>query len=448
MPEGYFVGGSYNYGIFSFIISIVIIGLTIYVIYLWKKYGKDHPKKEQTVEFYPPDNLSSAEIGYIYAKQKSKKQTISLIISLASKGYIKIDEIKEGKIQITNNIGKRPPELKKEEYDKQRMIEVRKLKDYDETLSKQAINMMKYLFKEENTRQIKANIKKFLNVKEELVQGKYIQILRDTEKEIQEKQIEQKKEYEKQLKEYNEKLKEYEQAIEKLEPMNEFEQIVFDELFFEKDVIIFSEHKSFYLTFSKIDSKLEKTLKHKINDKNADKKYIKSILITIFIIVLSMISFFIIEDMSPNLSFLYYISFGCIFINIFFTSIMKRKTEYGETVSARVAGFREFLDTVEKEKLEALVEEEPNYFYNILPYTYVLNISKKWIEKFENIPLPQVEMGNFNYCDNSRWDDLYHNVYYPVVSNSGSSGSGCSSCGGGCSSCGGGCSSCGGGGSW
>ena len=124
---------------------------------------------------------------------------------------------------------------------------------------------------------------------------------------------------------------------------------------------------------------------------------------------------------------------------------MKRKTEYGEYIAAKVRGFRQFLITAEKEQLEKLVLKNPNYFYNILPYTYVLNISKKWIKKFENIPVPDLNIGNFDYSNDNSYYSLYDNVYYPVST---SDFGGCSSCGGGCSSCGGGCSSCGGGGSW
>ena len=32
-----------------------------------------------------------------------------------------------------------------------------------------------------------------------------------------------------------------------------------------------------------------------------------------------------------------------------------------------------------------MVEKEPEYFYNILPYTYALDVSDKWVEQFENI---------------------------------------------------------------
>ena len=62
--------------------------------------------------------------------------------------------------------------------------------------------------------------------------------------------------------------------------------------------------------------------------------------------------------------------------------------------------------------------------------------------------MPKVDMGSFDYSDDSAYYSLYSDVYYPAPVYSSSSSSGCSSCGGGCSSCGGGCSSCGGGGSW
>ena len=169
----------------------------------------------------------------------------------------------------------------------------------------------------------------------------------------------------------------------------------------------------------------------------------------IIILILSIVSYRYVEDLDPNLKILYMASFACIFVNLFFKIFMKRKTEYGELIFARVKGFRDFLRTVEKDRLENLVSEDPKYFYNILPYTYVLNISKKWIKKFEDIPIPEMNMGNFDYGSDYSYYSFSRDVYYPEPVHTSSGGSsGCSSCGGGCSSCGGGCSSRGGGGSW
>ncbi len=50
-----------------------------------------------------------------------------------------------------------------------------------------------------------------------------------------------------------------------------------------------------------------------------------------------------------------------------------------------------------KEKLEMLVNENPTYFYDILPYTYVLGVSNKWIKKFESINVNPPTW--YNYSD-------------------------------------------------
>ncbi len=451
LPEGYFVGGSWNYGWGSFFISIIIFILTGWTIYKWIKYGKDHPKKAETVEFYPPDNLNSAEIGYIFSKkQESKKFTIALIIQLASKGYIKIDDLKDKKnnIQITNLYAK-PKKL--EDFLKtlpKREIEIKKIKNADKNLNNLENTMMTYLFKNGDTKLLKSNIDKFLAVKDKLVTEGYIEIINDNE-ETRLNDIDKKKaEYDKEVERYNKNMKLYDNEMSKLPALSKMEKIVYDRLFENEDVIILNKHKTFYHTFDEITTELKNSFKDKVYDSKASKQICGAIIRNIVILVLSIISYKYVEDLDPNWRILYYLAFICNFINLFFTIFMKRKTEYGEYITARVKGFRNFLITAEKSRLEALVAENPNYFYNILPYTYAMNISKKWIKKFENIPVPEMDMGTFNYGSDYSYYCLYDNVYFPEPVHSSSSSSGCSSCGGGCSSCGGGCSSCGGGGSW
>ncbi|WP_461811671.1 DUF2207 domain-containing protein [Faecalimonas sp.] len=345
LPDDYFVGGSWTYGWGSFGISIVVILLTIYTIYTWYKYGKDFPKRAVTVEYYPMDNLNAAEIGYIYGNHSMNKLTIALMIQLAAKGYIKIDELKKRKIQITN-------------------------------LCSTPWN--------EHQKQIVAS-----------------------------------------------------------KPLSALEKIVYNQLFLKENVIIVSEHKTLYKAFEKVEKKLTSKIKNLVIDRVATKKMYTSIAITILTVILNYISYFVVEDMNPSWSILYWISMGCIVVNLVFTIFMKRKTKYGEEISARIKGFKNFLEKVEKPKLEELVMENPSYFYDILPYTYVLNISKKWINKFEDIQIPKQDMGTLNYYNDRSYYWIYNNVEYPE-----SSKSSWSSGGGGGSSRGGGCSSCGGGGSW
>ena len=48
------------------------------------------------------------------------------------------------------------------------------------------------------------------------------------------------------------------------------------------------------------------------------------------------------------------------------------------------------------ERLELLVEEDPDYFYDVLPYAYVFGLTDTWAKKFETIALepPQWWEGN------------------------------------------------------
>lgn len=452
LPEGYFVGGSWNYGWGSFIVCLIIFGITIWNFTIWKKFGKDFPNKIETVEFYAPENYSAAEIGYIYGKQTNKKLTISLIVQLASKGVIKIDEIKKKtkEIQITNLLVRPVEKLSYYELVPIRIIKVKKLKLEDPTiLNKAEMKMMTYLFKRSDVKELMDNFKNFLEVKDSLVQKGFIEVISDNEESRFEEFNRRKDEYEASKKQYETDKINYNN---KMATLTKLERIVYDRLFINGDSIILSEHKTFYKAFDDVEEILERDLKNLIDDENATKKMIQSVIISSIVLVLYVISYYFIEDMSPSWKYIYSFSYICVFVNIFFTIIMKRKTEYGESIVAKVKGFRNFLEVAEKEQLEALVLENPQYFYNILPYTYVLNISKKWMKKFENIHVPELDMGTYDFNDFNSFNDLYSDVYYPepvrTSYSSNSSSSGCSSCGGGCSSCGGGCSSCGGGGSW
>lgn len=447
LPEGYFSGGSWNYGYGSLICIGGIIVLTIFCFIRWKRFGKDFPKRAKTVEFYAPEGYSSAEIGYIYKKQSNKKLTISLIIQLASKGYIKIDT-KDDDVIITNLI---PAPLKPSmsKFIPKRIMKLKKLKEIDAFLDKDAKSLMDYLFKngpEKELKTIASNFStiadKFFNLKDQLVGGGYVQIVSDNEKEVAEKTAE----YNVVLAEYDKLQQKHLNELKKMPKINELETIVYDWLFNNDNEVILRKHRTFYHAFEDVEEKLDKKLKDLVDDKISKQKRTMVILSTIATVILYYLSYKVIEDLDPKLSILYTISLICVLLNILFIFIMKRKTQYGEEIIAKVKGFKYFLETVEKEKLESLVNENPHYFYDILPYTYVLDISKKWIEKFEDIPIPEMDMGNYDYNNLNSFDDLYSHVYYP--SSSSSSSGGCSSCGGGCSSCGGGCSSCGGGGSW
>ena len=94
LPDGYFVGAGLKWDMFC--IGIMLISLIFVLIAdrIWRKYGKDDEIVD-TVEFYPPEGYNSAEIALLYEGHATDKGVISLLIYLANKGYLKIEETRE-----------------------------------------------------------------------------------------------------------------------------------------------------------------------------------------------------------------------------------------------------------------------------------------------------------------------------------------------------------------
>lgn len=292
LKDGYFTSGTNNYGLVSFVACIGIIIITIASAFLWKKYGKDNKKRVQTVELYAPDNLDPAQIGYIYGEKSVKKLTASLIISLASKGYIKIEDIGNKQYKVINT-------------------------------------------KKDNSKELSIT-----------------------------------------------------------------EQIVYTELFANANENIISQNSDFVAVFSKIQKCLKEVTDKKINDKASNKVADKIYVLLIISIVVWMISFIIVNDLNPRYQILYLISFIAIFIIGLFTIIMERKTDYGEIIYAKVLGFKNYLTIAQKDELDTMAERNPNYFYDILPYAYVLGVSDKWIKNFEKENLPNINFDDLKYYEN------------------------------------------------
>jgi uncharacterized membrane protein len=304
---------------------------------------------------------------------------------------------------------------------------------------------MKYLFKNNNYRILSSNFQKFDNSKDGLIKKGYIEVVHDNADEVEKKINELDSNYYKRVDEYEKNNSAREKKLGKAPKLSELEKTVYEEIISYKDEFILSENTKFYKVFDKVESHLQY-----INSTIRENKEYRAVnwLFAVICIALGILSFFVFQDASPRLYYVYKIPVFCIPIILFFSIWMERKTKEGEKLTAQVKGFREFLRTAEKKQLEALVEKNPNYFYDILPFTYVLGLSKKWIEKFEDIPVPKVDMGTYDFNAFNSFNNFYNDVEKPHYSSSGGHSSGCSSCGGGCSSCGGGCSSCGGGSSW
>ena len=66
-------------------------------------------------------------------------------------------------------------------------------------------------------------------------------------------------------------------------------------------------------------------------------------------------------------------------------------TKEAKRILGRIRGLKQFIVVAEKDRLEVLVKDNPELFYEIVPYAYVLGVSKVYMDKFKDIPLNKVE---------------------------------------------------------
>ncbi len=78
--------------------------------------------------------------------------------------------------------------------------------------------------------------------------------------------------------------------------------------------------------------------------------------------------------------------------------IISRTEKYTEKLN-HIVGFREFITLTEKDKLEAMLEENPELYYQILPYAIVLGVSDIWENKFANLTIAPPSWTTRSYSD-------------------------------------------------
>ena len=70
-----------------------------------------------------------------------------------------------------------------------------------------------------------------------------------------------------------------------------------------------------------------------------------------------------------------------------FSALYRRRTrEYAEALGG-IVGFRDYIRLAEKDKMETMLEENPSFYYDILPYAQVLGVSDIWTDKFAGLSM-------------------------------------------------------------
>lgn len=139
-----------------------------------------------------------------------------------------------------------------------------------------------------------------------------------------------------------------------------------------------------------------------------------------------------------QLNMLFYVCAICSIAMLVLSKGIHKDTKYREELLAPLLGFKDFIKLVEKDKLEMLLEEDPEYYYHVLPFAQVLHVSNIWINKFKDITLPlpewyvgeRLDMRDFSYVIRDIEREMNQSVSRPKSSGSSFSSSGGSSDGG------------------
>ncbi len=378
LPEGYFINAGYKTNYVTYLFYIVpIVGLIVSII-LWYLYGKDDLVVE-TVEFYPPEGLNSLEIGQLYKGKATSEDVTSLLIYLANKGYIKINEV-DGKGKKDN-------------------FEIIKLKDYDGNNYCEK-EFLSGLFK--NKCDSSANLSSFVEG------GESKNVLNEDVTKVTKKELKNKfyKTTDKILKNINCQGNRDKIFVKnKLFNIMIFMFIIISVLFI---VMLPSYEYGGWNGFMKVIYIVVLiTPFYVVGFRSSGGKIFKIFwlsyvsIVSLWFFYTSALMYALISE--PIFLWGFIIGLLCIIGMIICLKNMRRRTKYGNEMYGKIKGFKTFLETAEKENLERLVMQDPTYFYNILPFTYVLGVSKKWIKKFESISLqaPDWYSSSNNFTINS-----------------------------------------------
>jgi uncharacterized membrane protein len=66
-------------------------------------------------------------------------------------------------------------------------------------------------------------------------------------------------------------------------------------------------------------------------------------------------------------------------------AVSNRRTDLGLKYLERLTGFKTFIETAERDRIDMLANKNPQYFYNVLPYALTLGVTDTWAKKFEHV---------------------------------------------------------------
>jgi uncharacterized membrane protein YgcG len=342
LESGYFnYPVEFNYSIIGLLYGILLFGL---LVFMYLKHGKDDPVVP-TVQFEPPKGLSSAQVGYIYDGFTDTKDIISLIIDWAAHGYLTIEEVDKKTIKLTK-IQDLPSET----------IAAEKVVFNDIFFNRDEVTTEQLKFKFHTTlTHAKSNLTRyFTGNKKRRIFGLKADAL---------------------------------QVVFGLLLPSMFALYLglsyFRVTYYGVEAVMFG---AFVWGFGLIISLVTILTRRKLHTFKSSGRFL-SLLGNLLLISLYVFAIFGVSILAEAEFFIVFVIAILYVIGLYFNSLMHKRTPLGLAYYNDILGLKNFIELAEKDRLEMLVAEDPSYFYHILPYAYVLNVTNTWSKKFESIAI-------------------------------------------------------------
>lgn len=322
---------------------------------MWYFYGKDL-KTKITKTSLLPRKINPIDVALIYNEEITEEDIFALLIDLANKGYIKIEENDKHEFTLTR-------------------IKDYKGKDYRENL------FIKYLFRKEKT----LSLSDYINAVAERSNNFKFELINEIPNE--ELTLRFKKASNKILDLTNtdsEKNKYFEDSAESLKKVL---ILMVTLILVTMTSIPFIEiNKLFLLPISVLFSILTlKILLDVVKQINLRKiRPIDILSITIIVIIIGFIIMLPSFASSKLYGISYLISCTSVTIILFLYKYMPKRTIYGNRLLGQIEGFKSFIETSTDTELDRVLELNPNYLYDIYSYARVLKLNDLVIKRMKN----------------------------------------------------------------
>ena len=374
LPEGYWENPK-SRAIYRYLFYLLILVIPVLTGVLWFKFGRDK-KIVTTVEFNPPEGLTPAEVGYLADGKVDNKDLSSMIMYFAYKGYLRIEEYDNKKFKLIKNVA---------ELENEKLF---------------ASNIFNSLFSESDEVDLKKLPKgfgeKLLESKDNLISA------------------------------YSGDDKKITTYASDFAGIFAFILLIITILIGPPllELELGTESSFTDMIIQMIFTAAKCVLGVLIVKRTLDKKLNRDKSVTMLISILGIVLF----------------GYGCLSLfdhcksvtgsNIFgllmvisitlagfFTVFMSSRSDYSTEILGKILGFKNFIETAEEDRLKVLSEQNPYYFFNVMPYAYVFGMELKWAKKFNNIKIETPHWYN-SYDGRDNLDMLYIGALYGAVDSS------------------------------